>query len=122
MKFRLIYDGPLQPSQRDPENGGEDPIRLHNHNIRKIFHGQLKRLWQTNQFLAEYRTSRGTYMKMPTNSDTIMELLSEIIPDLHRVGNYRCLPLVREDWSLLCALDILFLRRDNQEVSFRLAI
>ena len=54
MKFRLIYDGPLQPSQRDPEHGQEDPLAIHKQKIRKVFHGQLKRLWETHPFLSTY--------------------------------------------------------------------
>jgi hypothetical protein len=38
--------------------------------------------------------------------------LAEAVADLYRENNYRFVPLVREDFGLLCSLDILFLRRD----------
>ena len=121
MKFRLIYDGPLQPSQRDPEHGQEDPLAIHKQKIRKVFHGQLKRLWETHPFLS-------TYMVHPQNHHNTsvpdgffrtgpdpskMVLLRDFLPNLYQENGYRFLPLVREEWSLMCGLDILFLRRDR---------
>ena len=38
--------------------------------------------------------------------------MKDIIPDQYREYGYRFLPLVIEKWTLLCNLDILFLRRD----------
>lgn len=119
MRFRLIYDGPLQPSQRDPENGQQDPIALHKHKIRRVFHGQLKELWRTNKFLSTHESFASDYMedKNPADGTIIMDdedrlPLREVVANLYRENGYRFLPLVREDWHLTCALNILFLRRD----------
>ncbi|MEM9523329.1 MAG: hypothetical protein AAF982_04950 [Pseudomonadota bacterium] len=121
LRFRLIYDGTLQPSQRDPENGQEDPIALHKQKIRKVFHGQLKRLWHTNQFLTTHKMhprqksgehSPGAGAVIGPNPHEMI-LMRDLVPDLYQENGYRFLPLVREEWHLLCELDILFLRRDR---------
>jgi hypothetical protein len=39
--------------------------------------------------------------------------LREYVAGLYHEYGYRFVPLVREDWSLLCSLEILFLRRDG---------
>lgn len=38
--------------------------------------------------------------------------MAEVVADLYRQNGYRFVPLVREDWSLMCSISILFLRRD----------
>lgn len=121
MKFRLIYDGPLQPSQKDPENGQEEPLAQHKHNIRRCFHGQMKRLWETNRFLSNCKKWPSDFdVEIPAHDNAARwgppenELvpLKNILSELYKHNNYKFVPLVRSDWSLLCDLDILFLRRD----------
>lgn len=112
MKFRLIYDGPLQPSQRDPENGQADPVGLHKHTIRRAFHGQLKRLWETNLFLKDHTSWPADY-DLPSIPGGGQVPLKELIAQLYEENGFRFVPLVREQWSLKCSLDILFLRRDE---------
>lgn len=119
LRFRLIYDGPLQPSQRDPENGQEDPIALHKHKIRQCFHGQLKQLWKSDRFLSTHRVFGADYMNqspaegpyIQADEDQLIPL-NEAVARLYHENNYRFLPLVRDGWHLICNLDILFLRRD----------
>ncbi len=53
---------------------------------------------------------KGAYFGTRHVSDRVP--LFESIADLYRENNYRFVPLVREEWSLFCSLDILFLRRD----------
>lgn len=122
MRFRLVYDGPLRPSQRDPINGQSERLAEHKHSIRRSFHGQLKRLWETDKFLSTcMKWPRDFGVDRPSYEDSYMVLgpkkeelqpLKDILATLHQHSNYRFVPLVREDWSLLCELDILFLRRD----------
>ena len=47
MEFRLTYDGPLPSAQ----NGQSPTKRDIKHNMRTVFHHQLKRLWDTTPFL-----------------------------------------------------------------------
>jgi len=120
MRFRLTYDGPLQASQRDPEGDQADPIALHKQKIRRVFHGQLKELWETNSFLSTHRVDGVNYMNdTPGNGPSWASSEDEKIPlreavaGLYHENGYQFVPLVREDWHLMCRLDILFLRRDR---------
>jgi len=126
MRFRLTYQGELRSNQRDPQNGQRDRLAEHKQSIRKIFHGQLKQLWQTNKFLSEHTVDPNAWFStnaIPANQvgqpgfwgggpEPEQLPLSEAIANLHRENGYRFVPLVRENFSLLCSLDILFLRRD----------
>lgn len=127
MRFRLTYQGELRPNQRDPQNGQWDRLAQHKQSIRKVFHAQLKQLWQTNKFLSEHTVDSaawvspkaipanqvgGTGMYFGGGQQPQRVLMSEAIANLHRENNYRFVPLVREDFGLSCSLDILFLRRD----------
>src|SRR5688500_6986976 len=49
LEFRLTYDGILLSSS------GKITRASHKHDIRKVFHPQLKRLWGINPHLLEYR-------------------------------------------------------------------
>jgi hypothetical protein len=124
MRFRLTYEGELRSSQRDPEKAQSDPLAAHKQKIRKVIHGQLKQLWQTNEFLRGSRIEKGELHIRPGQITGALgvgytgveprpgiPLIDYIASNFHRDG-YRFLPLVCEDFSLLCSLDILFLRRD----------
>jgi hypothetical protein len=122
MRFRLTYEGELRASQRDAENNQRDRLAEHKQVIRKVFHRQLKHLWNTNKFLKERREDPSSksadhrpvsdgkayyggedYEKVP---------LWEAVARKYCENGYRFVPLVREEISLLCSLQILFLRRD----------
>jgi hypothetical protein len=127
MRFKLTYEGELRPNGRDPVGDQPEPLAAHKQRIRKVFHRQLKRLWQTNKFLSEHTVdsawaskyavpagqvgSPGYYVGAPTPERVP---LSEAIAGMYRENDYRFVPLVREEFSLFCRLDILFLRRDFQ--------
>src|ERR1700745_4170870 len=121
MRFRLTYSGPLRPTQREPIGTQPDKLAEHKQNIRKVFHGQLKRLWETNRFLREHKLSPNSdvFKVSPAAHFGIWgDDPQEEIPMVEAVAlnyqeyGYRFVPLVREDISLLCSLNILFLRRD----------
>lgn len=121
MRFRLVYEGPLPASQLK-----DDKISLagHKHNIRKVFHKQLKELWSTNKFLKDQKVVRSwkepplhptlAVGKAAVGSDMDSDLvpLSEALANNHRANGYRFVPLVCKGFSLWCSLDILFMRRD----------
>ena len=65
MRFRLTYEGPLFASGRDPEGSQRVPIAEHKQSIRKAFHGQLKRHWETNKFLKEHSRRKGAFVMTP---------------------------------------------------------
>lgn len=117
----MSYEGPLFATQGDPKNGQPDKRAPHKHDIRRCFHKQLKQLWATNRFLKDHRmvaSNRFGIQKYPNGNidlgsvSDLDEPMSEVIANLYRENGYRFLPLIREEMSLLCSLDILFLRRD----------
>jgi hypothetical protein len=131
MKFRLTYEGSLRPTQRDPEKSQPNPLAIHKQEIRRCFHRQLRHLWSVNKFLREHEVypthkvggQRGGY-SLRSDAETVematgdrllheqkMSLLEATAAQYHMFG-YRFVPLVREEVSLLCSLDVLFLRRD----------
>jgi hypothetical protein len=121
MRFRLIYDGELKASQRDPEDNQPDKLAEHKQAIRKAFHRQLKYMWETNWFLSTHRVHPERYGYDRVASETgaqwaespdDMIPLVDAVAHNHREHGYRFVPLVRKDWKLLCSLDILFLRHD----------
>jgi hypothetical protein len=125
MRFKLTYEGELRPAGRDPEKNQRDPLALHKQKIRKIFHGQLKQLWQTNKFLKDHTLHKDEIHLRPEVVPHILGRLftgvgtgeanvplSEYIASNFQRNGYRFVPLVCEEFSLLCSLDILLLRRD----------
>ena len=124
MRFRLTYEGELRPNQRDPLSNQPDKLAQHKHSIRRQFHHQLKQLWATNKFLrthrmAPYAFNNPNYVRLPTdqavwgNSEDDYWPMVEVVAENYKRHGYRFVPLVREEISLLCNLDILFLRRDH---------
>lgn len=121
MRITLTYTGELIGKQKDPLPDRPDKTAKHVHEIRKKFHAQLKEHWGTNPFLNSYESfPKSTYLehsapdgvpRIATNPEE-RKLLREFIPDSHKIGNYRFLPLVRSEWKLHCELDILFLRKN----------
>jgi hypothetical protein len=99
VKFRLTYAGEI-------DSNGSAP---HKHAMRKVFHNQLKRLWQTSPNLRKEHNPRN-----PDGTDTGLrfewwEWIAKQRP-YDRLG-YNFIPLVRRDFSVLVSLDVLFLRQ-----------
>ena len=117
MKFRLTYEGPLWPTQRDALAQERDKMAPHKQAIRRVFHAQLRQLWQSNKFLRECEMPPNFMLRSPYGSASYYGSgskvpLREIVANRFPMFGYRFAPLVVEEFSLLCSLDILFLRRD----------
>lgn len=122
MRFRLTYQGPLRATQGEPRDGQAEPQTraVHKHAIRRAFHTQLKELWATNKFLREHKMSTRLARKPKPIADEAaywgdeeeFAPMWEVLANNYQRNGYRFVPLVRQDISLLCSLDILFLRRD----------
>ncbi len=121
MRFRLVYEGELKSSQKDPTSTQPDKLAEHKQAIRKVFHRQLKHLWSTNKFLSNHKqqpSDRKAHQPIASTLDTLTWTDEDPIPMVDNIANqyrqngYKFVPLVREEISLLCSLDILFLRRD----------
>jgi hypothetical protein len=96
-------------------------LNQHKHEIRQNFHGQLKQLWAADKFLNEAGGRASDHL---THSAVVASRsagrfdpnaripLKDIVAEEFVRGDYKFVPLVREDEHLYCALSILFLRRD----------
>ncbi len=112
MEFRLTYEGILLGASRNNSRAG------HKHEIRRVFHKQLKRLFQLHPAFSNLQ---------PTSQDEVNELGVEggavdrihnhqqyeaRLSEFERCG-YRFFPLTTHEWSLQCSVQILFLRPDT---------
>jgi hypothetical protein len=115
----MHYEGQLLAARGDPRDGQVDRRASHKHAIRQAFHGQLKHLWQTRRWLSEatmpwsmFDVQRGD----PTREGDYYEdkkPLAEGLAKLHRVGDFGFVPLVCEQFKVLCGVKLLLLRRDT---------
>jgi hypothetical protein len=122
MRFRLTYEGELQSTQGEPRDGQRVPLAAHKQAIRKEFHDQLKQLWQTNKFLKAHEVPQGSIHLRPGDVVSVKggvpsprkktTPLVDYVAANFQCHGYRFVPLVCEEFWLLCSLDILFLRRD----------
>ncbi len=100
MQFRLTYEGRL--------NSGASATTKHKHEIRRVFHRQLRAFWDIHPFFKgdipwDYNPPR-TKIKHTSRKSQLGELFS-------RCG-YKFVPIASKDLCVHCSLDILFLRPD----------
>ncbi len=121
MRFRLCYEGELKATQRDPIGSQGDRLAEHKQALRRAFHKQLRELWRTDRFLSNHNVCPSDYRRMLQNPQAISDSfgamdesvpLAEFVGRFYHESGYQFVPLVREDWSLRCALNVLLLRRD----------
>lgn len=93
MRFRLTYRGTLKSNKKC--------ISGHKHEIRRVFHRQLKELWHTDEFLKAILESGELYGRDPLYKS---------------FGGHTFVPLVRAGWFLNCSLEILVLGRANRVI------
>ena len=117
MQFRLTYEGPLFATQRDPISGQQDKRGVHKHDIRQMFHVQLKRLWDIVPHLKAGTDSGPNPLTFGGAQQAPRDIAS--LSARHSLYGWNFVPLVTQDLSLLCGLDILFLRPDRPGVVLR---
>ena len=100
MEFRLVYQGPLKATTPNDTRAG------HKHEIRKVFHHQLREVWQIQRPLPDIAA---VPMGLPPNAPTGLEKLAS---QFARCG-YRFAPLINRSYGWVCDLDILLLRREE---------
>jgi hypothetical protein len=114
VEFRLTYEGLLMATQKDAISGQHDARAEHKRGLRRVFHLQLKRLWEVNPYL-KYGypvTFDWNTKNVPNTGATHHCSIAEFLAPLYKRNGYSCVPLVREDLSLVCAIEVLFLRPD----------
>jgi hypothetical protein len=116
MEFRLLYQGELPPSANKPRP--EDK-----HRIRRIFHPQLRRLWQVRPNLRQL--ADGAYCRsidrrpkpdVPHAPDERFKIGLQSIGETWQKAGFHWVPLVVPEFALQCSLDILLLRPENYEL------
>lgn len=109
MEFRLTYAGPLYATQPSHQYLNRDKRAGHKQELRRCFHRQLKKLWHTFPAFdpaIPRATAMTTALKGP--AATIDELALE-----HSMFGFNFVPLVTEKLSLMCGVEILFLRNQR---------
>lgn len=103
MEFRLTYEGLLLSGVKET-----DSRKAHKHEIRRQFHPQLRQYWGIHpglKVLAESTWDGG----LPSNAEPAT--IEALARRFTRSSGHRFVPLVREELSLMCKLEILLLRR-----------
>jgi len=125
LEFRLTYKGGLRPENASSGSGN---VRQ-KHAIRQEFHRQLAELWEQHPGLRRQREEYFLRCPPPNfasssrpNSEEVIlahkdargaKTWVEHVADEYSRCGYRFVPLIRKEGGLTCALDVLFLRRDN---------
>jgi hypothetical protein len=127
VEFHLLYSGPLH-------SGGAESARKEKHAIRKVFHPQLQRLWNTDPSLIRLADRYGglAFSELPEmrsnpnftldfnnkpgseKKQFLTELAFKEIGSQWNRGAFNFVPLVTEEYCLRCSLDILFLRAEEK--------
>lgn len=129
IEFRLIYEGPLRAERCEENASGRARDK---HALRKHFHLQMRELWDVHPQLRELSRTRFfrksiTPASMATYPGPSVEQVHEVLKTEHGAKTWkdhiadehvlysgnRFIPLISERKGFTCALDILFLRRDN---------
>ena len=124
MEFRLLYEGELLSSTASKGRPEEK------HKIRRIFHPQLRRLWQIDRnlrelahhwkgILPEFEPNPNRYGRTVTEQDWVDSGLKSIGKFWNRAG-YNFVPLVAPEFLLRCNLEILLLRPGEKKYIFEM--
>jgi hypothetical protein len=115
LEFRLLYWGEVLASSNAKRRSAEK------HAMRKQFHPQLRRLWNTR------RTLRGMVTAIGMGGEVIAQGTEAIVPrtgswlglgfekmaDSRPFNGFRFIPLVTETQHVRCSIEILFLRHED---------
>jgi hypothetical protein len=104
LEFRLTYQGLLMSASNNSPNAA------HKHDIRKCFHPQLKRLWEIVPHLNAphkgiWPTQIWVGSRPPEPPPRSEELAAK-----YTFNAFNFVPLVTEELSLICGIEILYLR------------
>lgn len=100
MEFRLTYEGKLASATSATAD--------HKHEIRRVFHRQLRTFWNFHPFFKDDKAWDYTPPRTQVTHTSRKNQLGEIFT---RCG-YKFVPVASLDLAVHCSLDILFLRPD----------
>ncbi|MBZ5660537.1 MAG: hypothetical protein LAO08_09030 [Acidobacteriia bacterium] len=103
MEFRLTYQGPLRAANFS------EPGAKHKHEIRRVFHPQLRRLWKNNPNLG--RLIEDDFPRRFDRSESEMGASSRTayLGSKYAYHGYNFVPLVTSDDHVWCGLEVLLL-------------
>jgi hypothetical protein len=109
VEFHLLYSGPLH-------SAGHEWQRAEKHNIRKVFHSQLRHLWTIHPNLRQRAEGIGALEHGSSDlpHDELFQKGVKHIGSNWDKNGFNFIPLVTKALCLRCSLDILFLRRDER--------
>jgi len=117
MEFRLLYSGRVLGAKKN------NPRPEVKHALRREFHPQLRRLWESDKRLSEYaRHHCGPWVQRVPYEETqnktneqFTQIGIQCISDNWARNGFNFVPLVTEELCLRCSVHILFLRPDETE-------
>ncbi|HTF72615.1 MAG TPA: hypothetical protein VK638_59105 [Edaphobacter sp.] len=107
LEFRLTYEGLLLGASRT------DTRSEHKHAIRKAIQPQLRRLWQVIPYLDFPQTTISQFQVFVNVMPEAPKPRSVTLAEKYTFGGFRFVPLVTEELSLICGIEVLFLRPDH---------
>jgi hypothetical protein len=102
MKFKLTYEGLLFGASTNNTRAA------HKHEMRKRFHPQLKRLWETAPALKDWID----YPNSTYSEKGGIPRRDNLANHFSKVSGYRFCPLITKGLGVHCDLDIVFLRTE----------
>lgn len=108
LEFRLTYEGPLTPDKNKGSPAQRGLRATEKQRIRKVFHAQLKRLWEIAPALVDNGDSN-SFLVTQHPIDHMPAALAEKF----KRGAYRYVPLVTREIEVSCSIDVLCLRADG---------
>lgn len=114
MQFRLLFDGEIGSDSRAPVKQA----------IRRALHPQLRRLWLVNRRLRELADHNGRmfHAQMQTQAgqpptcpleDEAIQFAFDHWGDRWKCGPFRLVPLVTKELGVICSIEVLLLRPDD---------
>ena len=107
LEFHLTYEGLLLGASRT------DTRRHHKHEIRKVFHPQLRRLWEVVPHLNAPQKQLSPTQIFINGPPPPPLPRSEELATKFTFKGFHFVPLVTQELSLICGIEILFLRPDH---------
>ncbi len=105
LRFRLTYQGLLL--SESTKGSLRSARATHKQEIRKHFHKQLKRLWETNPALASAGTGKSekwVIFGTLSSANSVDGLAWRF-----ELGDYNFVPLITDNLDVLCNIDVLYL-------------
>ena len=104
MEFRLLYQGKLL----------SDGDSKHKHEVRRHFHPQLRKLWESNPFLASMMDREFSVLEKDFFGLGFPKSWSlSMYADSFKAGSFRFVPLISRYFATACSLNIQLLKPEG---------